>query len=135
MCVFLQVYTILCRTTFQSFACTDIDAGESFHQNDFTVDCNSGGYQAYAVVAAIFIVIYPIGILTIFVALLYLNRHALGEQAGGGEHAGEWWSGGLETFDFLVDGYRRGAFWYEILEFLRCETARAEQCIHPTTDY
>jgi hypothetical protein len=30
----LQVYTILCRTTFQSFACTEIDDGESFHQNE-----------------------------------------------------------------------------------------------------
>jgi hypothetical protein len=26
------VYTILCRTTFRSFACQDIDEGESFHQ-------------------------------------------------------------------------------------------------------
>ena len=26
------VYTILCRTTFRSFACQDLDAGESFHQ-------------------------------------------------------------------------------------------------------
>jgi hypothetical protein len=30
----LQVYTILCRTTFRSFACTDIDDGEAFHQNE-----------------------------------------------------------------------------------------------------
>ena len=26
------VYTILCRTTFRSFACQEIDAGESYHQ-------------------------------------------------------------------------------------------------------
>ena len=32
--VLLQVYTILCRTTFQSFACMDIDLLESFHQNE-----------------------------------------------------------------------------------------------------
>jgi hypothetical protein len=32
--VLVQVYTILCRTTFQSFACMDIDDGESFHQNE-----------------------------------------------------------------------------------------------------
>ena len=32
--VLLQVYTILCRTTFQSFACMDIDEGESFNQNE-----------------------------------------------------------------------------------------------------
>jgi hypothetical protein len=78
-----QVYTILCRTTFQSFAGKDIDDGESYHQNDFTVDCNSDGYQVYAVFAVIFIAIYPIGIVAFFVALLYLNRKVLGGQAGG----------------------------------------------------
>ena len=87
--------------------------------DSFTVDCNSDAYRVYAVFAAIFIVIYPIGIIAFFVALLYLNRHALGEHGGGGEHGDRWWSGELETFDFLVDGYRRGAFWFEILEFLR----------------
>jgi hypothetical protein len=29
---FFLVYTILCRTTFRSFACQEIDQGESFHQ-------------------------------------------------------------------------------------------------------
>ena len=117
----LQVYTILCRTTFQSFACKGIDEGEAFHQNDFTVDCNSDGYKAYAVVAGFFIVIYPIGIVAIFVALLYLNRKVLGNQAGGAEATGKWYSGDLETFSFLVDGYRRETFWYEIVDFIRCE--------------
>ena len=95
--------------------------------SSFTVDCNSDTYQAYAIFAAVFIVIYPIGIVAIFVALLYLNRHALGEHGSGGEH-NEWWSGGLETFDFLVDGYRRNTFWYEIPEFLRCERPHCKQC-------
>ena len=95
--------------------------------HSFTVDCNSDDYQTYAVFAAVFIVIYPIGIVALFVALLYLNRHALGEHAGGGDHGNRWWSGGLETFDFLIDGYRRGTFWYEILEFLRCELQHCKQ--------
>ena len=73
------------------------------------------------VFAAIFIVISPIGIIALFVALLYLNRHALGEHGGGADNGNKWWSGDLETFDFLVDGYRRSTFWYEIMEFLRCE--------------
>jgi hypothetical protein len=47
-------------------------------------------------------VIYPIGIVALFIVLLYLNRHALGEHAGGRETVDKWWSGDLETFDFLV---------------------------------
>ena len=64
--------------------------------------------------------IYPIGIVAIFVALLYLNRKVLGDQAGGAEAAGKWWAGDLETFHFLVAGYRRETFWYEIVDFIRC---------------
>ena len=59
-------------------ALTDVD--ESYHQNDFTVDCKSGAYQVYAVFAAIFIVIYPLGIITLFVGLLYWNRGVLGSH-------------------------------------------------------
>ena len=87
--------------------------------NSFTVDCTSGGYRVYAIVAGVFIVIYPIGIVAIFVALLYLNRKVLGDQAGGAETAGKWYSGDLETFSFLVEGYRRETFWYEIVDFTR----------------
>ena len=71
-------------------------------------------------VAAIFIAIYPIGIIVIFVALLFANRKVLGDNAGGAAHAGKWWAGDLETFHFLVAGYRREAFWYEIVDFVRC---------------
>ena len=87
----------------------------------FTIDCDSGAYQVYAGFAAAFIVIYPIGIIALFVALLYVNRHALSGNSGGADNGNKWWSGDLETFNFLVDGYRRDTFWYEILEFLRCE--------------
>ena len=101
-----------------------------YRARSFTVDCNSGSYQVYTGFAAVFIVIYPIGIIALFVALLYLNRHALGEHGCGSEHANKWWSGDMETFDFLVDGYRRSTFWYEILEFLRYEAAMriTERC-------
>ena len=37
----------------------------------------------------------------------------------GGEDGDKWWSGDLETFSFLVNGYRRETFWYEIVDFIR----------------
>jgi hypothetical protein len=114
-----MVYVILCRTTFQSFACHDMDDGESFHRNDYSVDCTSDEYQAYAVAAAIFIAFYPVGILVLFVSLLYLNRGVLSGRTSSIENDGKWWSGGRETFDFLVDGYRSETYWYEVVDFLR----------------
>ena len=67
--------------------------------------------------------IYQIGIIAIFVALLYLNRKVLGEQASGVADTASWWSDELETFDFLVDVYRRETLWYEIVDFIRCRAS------------
>ena len=114
-----MVYVILCRTTFQSFAFHEIDEFQSYHSNDYSVDCNSGAYQAYAVAAAIFIAFYPVGILVLFASLLYLNRGVLSGRTSSIENDGKWWSGGRETFDFLVDGYRSETYWYEVVDFLR----------------
>jgi hypothetical protein len=114
-----MLYVILCRTTFQSFACHDISSLESFHHNDYSVDCNSDAYQVYVIAAAIFIGIYPVGILVLFVSLLYLNRGILSGSTSSIGNAGKWWSGGRETFVFLVDGYRSETYWYEIVDFSR----------------
>ena len=113
------VYTILCRTTFRSFACQDIDEGESFHRTDYTIDCNSDAYRAYAVIAAIFIFIYPVGVPLCFGFLLYKNRQVLRGNASGGGDAGKWWFGDSETLNFLVDGYNAQTFWFEIVDFIR----------------
>ena len=113
------VYTILCRTTFRSFACQTIDEGESFHQTDYSIDCNSAAYKAYAVAAACFIGIYPVGIPLAFVSLLYWNRGVLGGNSSGGQDASKWWYGDITTLDFLVDGYRSPCFWFELVEFFR----------------
>ena len=113
------VYTILCRTTFRSFACQDIDDGESYHRSDYTVDCNSDAYKAYAVAAIFFIFLYPVGVPTCFGALLYWNRHVLGGNVSGGQNVDKWWYGDRETLDFLVDGYRQETFWFEEIDFLR----------------
>ena len=108
------VYTILCRTTFRSFACHDIEQ-ESYHQTDYTIDCNSSAYKAYRVVAVFFVALYPVGIVAVFAALLYLNRRVLGSHVGGAQTSHKWWYGDRETLDFLVDGYRPATFWYELV--------------------
>ena len=88
-------------------------------QTDYTIDCNSNGYKAYAVVATCFIFIYPVGVPTCFGALLYWNRHVLGNNLSGGQDVDKWWYGDSETLDFLVDGYRQETFWFEEIDFLR----------------
>ena len=93
--------------------------GESFHRSDYNIDCNSDGYEAYAIVAIFFIFLYPVGVPACFGALLFWNRHVLSGNLSGGQHANKWWYGDGETLDFLVDGYRAETFWFEEVEFLR----------------
>jgi hypothetical protein len=76
-------------------------------------------YEAYAVVAIVFIFLYPVGVPACFGALLYWNRHVLGGNVSGGQNADKWWYGDRETLDFLVDGYRQETFWFEEIDFLR----------------
>jgi hypothetical protein len=71
-------------------SCTRIRVGERYHQTDYTIDCNSNAYKAYAVAATVFIFIYPVGVPTFFCFLLYHNRHILGNHAGGGDNVGKW---------------------------------------------
>ena len=113
------VYTILCRTTFRSFACQTIDEGESYHRTDYTIDCNSETYKAYSVAAAAFIGLYPVGIPTMFALVLYWNRSILIGNVSGGKDTDKWWYGDSDTLDFLVDGYQRHCFWFELVDFLR----------------
>eukprot|EP01051_Picozoa_sp_SAG22_P011799 SAG22_NODE_1168_length_5271_cov_13.249613_1_plen_280_part_00 len=113
------VYTILCRTTFQSFACHELDSGESFHRSDYTIDCESSEYKAYSAAAYVFIAIYPVGIPTAMGLLLYYNRNVLGDHAGSSNNMAKWWFGDRETLHFLVDGYRSQTYWYELVDFLR----------------
>jgi hypothetical protein len=79
-------------------------------QTDYTIDCNSDSYQAYTVVAYVFILLYPIGVPACFGLLLYRNRAVLGNQASG-QNVDAWWYGDSETFHFLVNGYRQDTFW------------------------
>jgi hypothetical protein len=80
-------------------------------QTDYTINCNSSSYQAYKVAAYLFILVYPVGVPTFFGLLLYWNRDVLGGHASGGQNTGKWWYGDGETFDFLVNGYKKDTFW------------------------
>jgi hypothetical protein len=63
---------------------------------------------------------YPVGIPVFFGILLYRNHSVLGSKASASHISRDkWWYGDLDTFDFLVDGYRRETFWYELVEFTR----------------
>ena len=72
-------------------------------------------FQGYRAAAYVFILAYPVGVPAFFGLLLYRNRHVLGRQASAGQHADKWWYGDRETLDFLVNGYRQDAFWFELV--------------------
>jgi hypothetical protein len=67
--VFL-LYPLLSKTVFHMFLCQTLGPGKRWHIDDLSVDCDSDVHVAFVLVAAVCIVVYPVGIpLTFFVLL------------------------------------------------------------------
>lgn len=88
---FFLLYPLLSRTVFHVFSCQQLvegESGESWHIDDFTVDCNSSTHVFVEIVAAVFMFIYPIGIpLTFFVLLWRDEKQHESQQEQGNVYA------------------------------------------------
>ena len=42
--------------------CRTLDSGESWHTKDYAIDCNGSTHQVFVIIAAIGMVVYPLGI-------------------------------------------------------------------------
>ena len=75
--ILFLLYPQVSASVFQIFMCRDLGGGESIHLFDAALDCNSPWYQIVRVIAAVCMVIYPLGIPSVFGVLLYTNRKVL----------------------------------------------------------
>eukprot|EP01043_Picozoa_sp_COSAG02_P039475 COSAG02_NODE_3120_length_7329_cov_2.938866_2_plen_1239_part_00 len=116
------VYPMLSTKTFHFFACRHYDE-QFLHMFDYSVSCDSDEYASYKPYAAMMVLVYPIGILVVFAALLYLNRarirrsETMYDRSSDGDE--RWFEGGSHKFRFLVADYRKEYFWYEVFEYAR----------------
>ena len=81
------------QTVFQGFSCRQLDENEEWLDVDFQISCTSDSYRAFANVGLVAVLIYPLGLPTCALLLLFKNS---GEIKSGGA--------AYERYEFLVAG-------------------------------
>ena len=72
------IYPSTSSTIFQTFMCESFDDGTRWLKVDYSIDCNSTGYQLAVVpYAVLMIFVYPIGTVALYTYLFYTHRHVL----------------------------------------------------------
>jgi len=99
------IYPSVSSTILRTYVCEDIE-GIRYLQSDFSITCDTAEWQTAANWAGFFTVLYPIGIPTLFLYLLYSYRAKLDLK------------GIRSQLGFLYDGYCRDVWWFELLDMV-----------------
>ncbi|CAM9261198.1 unnamed protein product, partial [Laminaria digitata] len=106
------VYTNASSRIFQTFACVDLDTGDSFLRADHSIKCNTPKHQAYMVYAGFMCLVYPFGIPFCYAAILYQARDGLKSDD-------ETIRQNATVLRALWTPYRRDVYYYEVVECFR----------------
>jgi hypothetical protein len=110
-------YLILPTVTtaiFQAFPCDNFDDGTSYLRADYSISCDSGMYGLMVWYAVIMLVLFPVGILSVYSKILINNKNAIKEGVEEREDNIELMSKG-----FLFENYKASCWWYEIVDTVR----------------
>ena len=106
------VYSASSSTIFETFACDDIDTGESFLRADHGIQCFTVEHRVYMVYAGFMCLVYPFGIPFCYAAILYQAREGLMSE----EEAVRTNATALRA---LHAPYRKEVYYYEVVECFR----------------
>ena len=81
------------QTVFQGFSCRQLDKNEKWLDVDFQISCTSNSYLAFVSLGFAGVLVYPLGLPTCALLLLFKNS---GEIKSGGP--------AYERYEFLVAG-------------------------------
>ena len=81
------------QTVFQGFSCRQLDENEKWLDVDFQISCTSNSYLAFVSLGFVGVLVYPLGLPTCVLLLLFKNG---GEIRSGGA--------AYERYEFLVAG-------------------------------
>mmetsp|Transcript_10762 Transcript_10762/g.16361 ORF Transcript_10762/g.16361 Transcript_10762/m.16361 type:complete len:412 (-) Transcript_10762:267-1502(-) len=76
----LLIFTQGSSVMISFFNCRDFGVVGVYLKGDYTVDCSSDTYKSYAVLAALGILLYPVGIAFLFFAVIRYRDHPLFER-------------------------------------------------------
>ena len=113
----------LCASVFSSFVCEEFDDGSSYLRADYSVDCDSSEYSSIFIVASIMVLMYPIGIPSMYLVMLWRNREKLDPQKFFTEmsllEAVFHRKREVNYLKFLFDAYLPQYWWTEVMECVR----------------
>ena len=110
---FLVLPTVT-TTIFKIFPCDDLDDGTKFLHADYSLSCKDSSHTAWVAYGVSMIIVYPIGVLSLYAALLFKNRHKIKQSYENREKDEE-----LMQMSFLFESYKPFFWWFEILETAR----------------
>ena len=116
------IFPTLCTTIFQAWGCETFDEGHQYLYADYEVDCRSAAHARHQKFASAMLLVYPIGVPTCYLWLLFRKRNAI--NPAGATRAEklalqddeDWEAADLA---FLVRGYEPQFWWWEIVECVR----------------
>jgi len=122
---FLLTYLVLVSTSatlFNYLQCQIFPMPEGqakrFMFKDYSIDCNSDRYQSWEIYCGVMILIYPIGIPSLYATMLWMDRETLRDQdAMDRELLNGFPSVG--HIKFLVEAYKPKYFFFEVVECFR----------------
>eukprot|EP01045_Picozoa_sp_COSAG04_P005276 COSAG04_NODE_242_length_19007_cov_3.089433_8_plen_1575_part_00 len=117
------VYPTVTTTLFRVPQCEEFGE-ESFHEDDYTIDCNTTKFALTIAFAAFVILLIPIGVPVVFTLLMLRAKQANGgivnETAlGGAKLASDDADDESDTYGFLIKDYRPQYWYHEIVTYFR----------------
>ena len=110
--VALFVYSPVSYRVFQTFNCDELDDGEIYLRADYSLSCLTPRHGWYQVYALIMVIVYPIGIPSVFAWLLFSYRNDLAKSDRGIMLH-------LQPVQGIWAAYKPSRYYYEIVECIR----------------
>ena len=104
------VYSSVSSILFQMFACDDLDDGKRYLRADYRVECDSSEHGAFQIYAGFMILLYTVGIPSLYISLLLRNNRVLKDGVGRADCQG------IQSFSDLWKPYKPSIFYYEVIE-------------------
>ena len=107
------VYSSVSSIIFQMFACDDLADGRKYLRADYRVECDSPNHVPFQIYAGLMMLLYTVGIPTMYTSLLLPNRAVLIDEVGRETNQS------TRSFSDLWKPYKPSVFYYEVIECCR----------------
>ncbi|CAM9601541.1 unnamed protein product, partial [Ectocarpus fasciculatus] len=106
------VYSSVSSTLFRTFACETLEDGKNYLRADYRIECDSSRHKGFEVYAGIMMLVYTVGIPSLYGFLLYRDRDFLNSR----DTCQEPPPSRVTSTSDLWKSYRPSVFYYEVIE-------------------